>query len=361
MGGDAIGDHSLVDFVLVREAEMFGGGHIAEQAGAIIGGGGGPDTGGDVVIAGCDVGHDRAKDIERGSIAEFLLAFHVGLDLVEGDVSGALDHDLHAFAAAPVDQFRQGVEFGELGGIAGIGQASGTEPVAKRDGDVMLPANLDDLIPMGEEGVVLLADGHPFRHQGAAPADDAHFPFQGHGDVAAQEAGVERHEIHPLLGLFPDDLQKEPRGEVHSVAVEAGDGFVEGNRAEGDGAGLEHSRPDGGQVGAHTKIHDEIGACLERDVEFAEFLAAGGAFCGASEVGVDLCPEGAPGNGGTGHGMGGVGREDGAAGRDFVPDEGGGNLLQTGDGFHDWRDGALPGFNKLSRHATENPFLEKRL
>src|SRR5690606_16208527 len=105
VGGDLVGDAAFLDVALLGQAEVLLGCDVAEHGGAVVCDGGGADAGGDVVVAGEDVGDEGAEDVEGGAVAEAALEFGVELDLVEGDVAGALDHDLDAVAPGAFGQF----------------------------------------------------------------------------------------------------------------------------------------------------------------------------------------------------------------------------------------------------------------
>ena len=61
VGGDLVGDAPLLDVVLLGQAEVLLGRDVAEHGGAVVGGRGGADAARDVVVAGEDVGHERAR------------------------------------------------------------------------------------------------------------------------------------------------------------------------------------------------------------------------------------------------------------------------------------------------------------
>ncbi len=86
----------------------------------------------DVVVAGADVGDQRAEDVERGAVADPLLELDVRLDLVEGHVPGAFDHDLDAGRPGPLDQLAQGQELLDLGPVGGVRMAA--RAAARRPG-----------------------------------------------------------------------------------------------------------------------------------------------------------------------------------------------------------------------------------
>ena len=58
-----------------------------------------------MVVAGSDVGDQRAERIERSFVAEFDFLFDLLLDLIHGDVAGAFDHHLHVVLPGDFGQF----------------------------------------------------------------------------------------------------------------------------------------------------------------------------------------------------------------------------------------------------------------
>ena len=61
MGGDLVGDDPVPDIVLVRQTEVLLGRDVAQHGGAVPADHGGPDSRGDVIITGGDIGHQRAQ------------------------------------------------------------------------------------------------------------------------------------------------------------------------------------------------------------------------------------------------------------------------------------------------------------
>ena len=80
VAGDLVGDHALLHIILVRQAEVFLRGHVAQHSGAVTTDLGGADGGGDVVVTRSGIGGQRSQGVERSVV---LLT---GDRLVEGDV-----------------------------------------------------------------------------------------------------------------------------------------------------------------------------------------------------------------------------------------------------------------------------------
>ena len=121
MGGDLVGDDAHFDVVAVGQPQMLLWRHIAEQCRAEPADHRRPDARGDVVVAGRDIGRQRAQGVKRRLAAFLELLFHIDLDLVHRHMAGAFDHDLDAVLPGELGQFAQGFEFGELGAIIGVG------------------------------------------------------------------------------------------------------------------------------------------------------------------------------------------------------------------------------------------------
>src|SRR5690606_17138769 len=110
VGGDLVGDDAGADVVAVGQAEVLFRRHVAEHGGAVPADGGGADAAGDVVVAGGDVGGERPEGVEGGFVAPLELFLHVLFDHVQGNVTGALVHDLHALGPGAGGEFALGFE-----------------------------------------------------------------------------------------------------------------------------------------------------------------------------------------------------------------------------------------------------------
>ena len=104
VGGDLVGDDAVFDVVFVRQPEMFLRRDVAKHGAAVPADHGGADAAGDVIVAGRDVGRERAERVERRFVAPLELFLHVLLDQVHGDVAGAFVHDLHAMCPGALGQ-----------------------------------------------------------------------------------------------------------------------------------------------------------------------------------------------------------------------------------------------------------------
>ena len=143
MGGDPVGDQALLDVLGVRQPEVLLRRDVAEHRGAVPADDRRADRRRDVVVAGRDVGDERAERVERRLVADLLLAAHVHLELVQRHVARALDHHLHVALPGALRQLAERVELGELRGVAGVGDRARPQPVAERERDVVLAADLE--------------------------------------------------------------------------------------------------------------------------------------------------------------------------------------------------------------------------
>ena len=295
MHGDLVGDAALADLLAVREAEVFGRRHVAEERGAVGRRRRRTDRAHDVVVAGRDVGRHGAEDVERRLPADLLLARHVHLDLVERHMAGPLHHHLHTARAAAVDELAEDVQLAELRGVGGVREAAGAHAVAERDGDIVRGEDRQHLVPVRIERIFDLVLHHPLGHDRAAARDDTHDALHRGRDVPEEKACVKRHEVNALLGLCADDVEEEGRIHLRDVAFEARDRLVDGNRAERFRARVEHTLADCLEIiRADGEIHHEVSARVERDPELFEFVPLPRVRHAAAEVRVDLRREHPP-------------------------------------------------------------------
>ena len=94
MGRDFVRNHALFDIFLFRQAEVLFGRYVTQHRGAVPAGECRADAARDVVVAGGEIGHERAEDVERRAVADFDLLLDVHLNLIHRDVTGAFDHHL---------------------------------------------------------------------------------------------------------------------------------------------------------------------------------------------------------------------------------------------------------------------------
>lgn len=121
VAGDLVGNHALLHIILVRQAEVFLRGHVAQHSGAVTTDLGGADSGGDVIVTRSGIGGQRSEGVERGVVAHGLLQLDVHAYGVERHVARALDHHLHVLGPGALGQLAQSHELGKLRGVVRVG------------------------------------------------------------------------------------------------------------------------------------------------------------------------------------------------------------------------------------------------
>ena len=319
VGGNLVGDDALAHVVLIRQSEVFLGRDVAEHGGAVPADHGGADGGSDVIVAGRDVGDQRAQRVEGRFVAHLDFLIHLKLDLVQRDVPGAFDHHLHVVLPGLLGELAQGLQFGELRLVAGVRQASRAQPVAQREGDVVFLEDFADVLEVRVEKVLLVIFHTPLGQDGAAAADDAGDALASQGNILAQHAGMDGHVIHALRRLLFDHLQHDLGSQI-AHARHARKGFVDGHRADRNGAVAQNRFANVVDVAARREVHGRIGAEMHGGVELFQFLLDVGGGGGVADVGVDFALR----RNANGHGLelevADVGGNDHAAARHFVSD-----------------------------------------
>src|SRR5580704_12964003 len=269
--GDLVGDDALLHIFRIRQAEVFFRRDVAKHRRAMPADHRGADGAGDVVVAGSDVDDERAERVERRFVAPLHFLVDLLFNFVEGDVAGAFDHDLDVFFPGFFGELAEDFELGELRFVAGIGNAAGAKTVSERKADVVLFENFDDAFDIFVEEVLLFVMLHPVSHQRAAAADDAGDALADEGNVFAQDAGVDGHVVDALFGLLFDDFEHEVESEIFGAA-NAGDRFVNGDGADGNGRGIDDGLPNFGDVAAGAEIHHGVGAVMDGVMELLQFF-----------------------------------------------------------------------------------------
>src|SRR5213075_2773367 len=95
VGGDFVGDDAVFNVFLVWQTKVFFRGDVTKHGAAVPADHGGADGAGDVIVAGRDVGGERAESVERRFVAPLELFLHIFLDHVHRDVTRTFVHHLH--------------------------------------------------------------------------------------------------------------------------------------------------------------------------------------------------------------------------------------------------------------------------
>src|SRR5207253_310572 len=112
--GDLVGDDAVLDVFLVRQTEMFFRRDVTKHGAPVPTDHGRANRAGDVIVAGRDVGGERAESVERRFVAPLELFLHVLSNQVHGNVTRAFVHYLHVLFPGALGQLALRVKFGEL-------------------------------------------------------------------------------------------------------------------------------------------------------------------------------------------------------------------------------------------------------
>mmetsp|Transcript_18714 Transcript_18714/g.33393 ORF Transcript_18714/g.33393 Transcript_18714/m.33393 type:complete len:243 (-) Transcript_18714:966-1694(-) len=239
---------------------MLLGGDITQERGASGADSGGADGRGDVVVAGRDVGGEGAEGVKGRLRAPVQLLVHVFLDLVQRHVAGALVHHLHVLLPGPACKLPLHLELEKLRRVVGVLDAAGAEAVADGERDVVLGANVQNLVPVLVGEILLVLQQRQLGVDGAAAADDAGEARGCERDGGEQHAGVDGPVVNPLLRLLHQRLAKQlPRDVLHH-AVSLLQALVDGDGADGDGRVAHHPLPRRVDVVAGGEVHDGVRA-----------------------------------------------------------------------------------------------------
>ena len=240
---------------------------VAEHRRAVPAGQGRADAAGDVVVAGGDVGHERAEHVERRLVADFDLLLDVHLDLVHRDVAGAFDHHLRA-ACLPAAVSSPSTS-SSANWAASLASAiePGRRPSPRLQVTSYCAHDVAQVVEVRVERILLAVGHHPLGDQRAAAADDAGDAVHRQVQVLEQDAAVDRHVVDALLGLVLDHVEKVLRRHVVDVAAELFEHLVDRHGADRHGRGVDDRLADGVDVAAGGEVHHRVGAEVDGRVQ----------------------------------------------------------------------------------------------
>ena len=292
VAGDLVGDHALLHIILVRQAEVFLRGHVAQHSGAVTTDLGGADGGGDVVVTRSGIGGQRSEGVERGALAHGLLQLDVHAHGVERHVARALDHHLHVLGPGALGQLAQSHELGKLRGVVRVGQGAGAQAIAQRERHVVLGEDVAQLVEVRVQEALLVVAQAPVGHDGATAGDDAGHAVGGQRHVTQQHAGVDGHVIHTLLALFDHGVAEQFPAQLGGIILDLFEGLVHRHGADRHGGVAQNPLTGGVDVVTGGQVHHGIGAPLGGPRQLLHFLVDGGGDGRVAHVGVELGQEG---------------------------------------------------------------------
>ena len=360
VGRDLRGHDALLHVVHVGQGQMLRRGDIAQEGGTAGGSHGSADGGGDVVIAGGDVGDEGSQHVERGTHADALLHLHIGGDLIQGHMAGAFHHDLHVVGPSPLGQLAQTDQLLDLADVGGVGQAAGAACVAQRDGHIVLFADVQNFIEVLVERVFVAGHAHPCEDQRAAAADDVHLPLvlADLVDGLAGDAAVEGDEVHAVLRVQTHHVDEVLRGQGGEVALVVDDRVIHRHGADHHRALVGQLLAEGLGVAVAGQVHNGLCAHVHGAHHLLHLDVVILAVAGDAEVDVDLGAQHAADALRVQAGVVLVGGDGNLALGDELPDLFGGAVLLLGDDLHLLGDDALAGGVHLGGIGLHSQFLQ---
>ena len=291
VGGDLVRDDPILDVLLVGQAQVFFGRHVAQHRAAIPTNHRRSDAAGDVVIARGDVGRERTQGVEGGLMAPFQLLGHVLLDHVHGHMSGSLVHHLNAMLPGALGEFTLDLQLSELRVVVGIGNGARPQAVADAEADVVSGHDLANFIPVGVEEILAMMGQAPLGQDAAAAADDAGHPAGGHRNEPQEHSGMDREVIDALFGLLDQGVAVNFPAKILGLAADFLQGLVNRNRPNGHRRVTQDPLTGGVDVLARGQIHHRIGSPLGGPAHLLDLFLDARCDGAVADVGVDLHQE----------------------------------------------------------------------
>ena len=187
-----------------------------------------------MVVTRCNVGNERAEDIERRSMAKALFHLHIGRNLVHRHMAGAFDHNLHVLRPRTLCKIAQLDQLADLTRVGRIINAARTQCVTQRNGNVVAAENVQHLVVILEERILIAGHLHPCEQQRAAAGDDVHPASLAHEGFnrTAVDTRMNGHKVHALPGVRLNDLEEILRCDLEQVLFQIPDRVVHRHGAD---------------------------------------------------------------------------------------------------------------------------------
>ena len=130
-----------------------------------------------------------------------------------------LDECLHALSPSTLYKLAHCVELGKLCCVVGVVGRTGAQSVAQRNGNVILCADVADVVEVGIEETLLLMHLAPLGDDAAATAHDARQTCVGEVDVLQTDAAVDGEVVNSLLALLDECVAEYLPCQVFCLSV----------------------------------------------------------------------------------------------------------------------------------------------
>ena len=202
MGGQFIGHHADFHIIAVRQAKMLFGRYIAQHGGAKPANHACANSRSDMVIAGRNIGGERAEGVERGLVTNVELFGDVLVDFMHGHMARTFDHHLTALVPGDFGQLAQGFQLGKLRFVIGVRNGTGAQAVAKAERYIIGAHNVANVLKVLVEEALFMMVQAPFGHDRSTARNNAGHPVGGQVNKGQTHPRMDGEIVHPLLGLF---------------------------------------------------------------------------------------------------------------------------------------------------------------
>mmetsp|Transcript_18421 Transcript_18421/g.40109 ORF Transcript_18421/g.40109 Transcript_18421/m.40109 type:complete len:256 (+) Transcript_18421:667-1434(+) len=236
MRGNLVGDDTSLDVIAIGESKMLLWRDVAKHCSSKGSNICSTDGGGDVIVSGCDIGGKRTQSVKWRLAAPIQLVAHVFGNLVKRYMAGSLIHDLDIFFPGTTGESTLSLEFGKLGFIISVVNGSGTKTISDGESNVVLGANIKNLIPMIIRKVLLVVENAPLGMNGSSTADDTSHSFNSHWNIMEQHSSMNGEVIDTLLCLFDQSLTENLPGQIFRDTIDLFQGLVDWYCSDRNGA-----------------------------------------------------------------------------------------------------------------------------
>ena len=208
-------------------------------------------------------------------------------------MSGAFYHNLYVLLPCALGKLTEPYELFDLAHVSGVGDTARTARVSERDRNVVLPADIQDLVVVLVERILVAGHAHPREDQRAPARDYVHLPLVLFDLVygVPRDAAVKRNKIHAVFSMQPHHVYQVLRGKRREISLVVDDRIVYRDRADHGGALRRELPSERDRIAVRGQVHDGVRAEVHRRLHFLHLHVVILAVARHAEVDVDLRPE----------------------------------------------------------------------
>ena len=264
--------------------------YVAEERSAGCSGDCASDRRGYMIISRSNVCYKRSEHVERSTMAQCFLDFHICCNLVHRHMARAFDHYLNVFLPCTFCQFSKRDQFFNLCSVCSICNTAGTACITETHSNVIFLTDIENFIIMLIERIFLSGHFHPGEHDRSTAGNDIHktFVLLKAGSSSTIHSAVNGHKVHTVFCVHAHDVQPFFRSDLAEGFMIINDSVVNRHSSDHSRTGFCQFAAESTGIAVGTEIHDCFGTHINCRTDFLIFHIHIFPVAGYAQIYIDL-------------------------------------------------------------------------